>query len=179
MPVLHASSPQAFSFDFPTAWPSHVCTSSLTTAATRRSRPSRVLHSLAPGIWAVELPHPCQSCRLLEPPPRPRSPKGSRPEAWPEANPPKVPSRHKRVHEKRSKARAVKNDHQKKKKRADQRAIKKNGPKRSNRAFPLPWPNRSSIARHQTAHPRPITLMTAGPCSSSVAASIMAGMTAH
>ena len=49
--------------------------------------------------------------------------------------------------------------------------------KRPIRCFSLPWPNRRAIVSHQTALPRPATRMTAGHCSSSVAASSMAGKT--
>ena len=90
-----------FSFDFRTAWPSHVCASSLTTAATRRSRASRVLHSLAPEIWAVEQPDPWQCCRLLDPLPArgaQRAP-GQKP-TRPTADPPKVHASQKRAHPK-------------------------------------------------------------------------------
>ena len=43
----------------------------------------------------------------------------------------------------------------------------------------LSWPNRRVVASHQTVPSRPTTRMIAGQCSSSVAASNMAGMTAH
>ena len=52
------------SFDFPAAWPSHVCTSSSTTATTRRSRPSRADTALLPQS-GLKQPDPWQTCRFF------------------------------------------------------------------------------------------------------------------
>ena len=51
--------------------------------------------------------------------------------------------------------------------------------KRSTKCFSVPWPDRRAIASHRTASPRPTTRMSAGQCSSSVAASSVTGKTAH
>ena len=50
--------------------------------------------------------------------------------------------------------------------------------KRSNTCLSQPWPSRRVVASHENVPPRPTTRVTAGQCSSSVAATSMAGMTA-
>ena len=62
--------------------------------------------------------------------------------------------------------------------RANRRATK-NDQKQSKTCFSLPRPNRSAIASHQTAPPRPTTRNDCTSIFLSVAASSMAGMTAH
>ena len=63
----------------------HACATLLTTAATRRSRSNRVLHSLTPAIWAVMQSDPWQGRRFLEPEADQWGQKRSGPEADPQA----------------------------------------------------------------------------------------------
>ena len=138
------------SFDFLTAWPSHVCTSSLTTATTRQSHPSRSntalpLHcgpSSSPNFGrAVASSTHCQ----------PTEPKRLKARSRPTANPSQVALEPKGSPSKTIKKRSPKN-------RAGQRAVKND---QNSECFSLRWPNRRANGSHHSAHPRPTTRMTA------------------
>ena len=138
---------QPFSVDLPTAWPSHACTSSMTTPTTRRSRPNKNPHSLTFTIPAVDQPGPWQSRRILENHCQPMGPAKlqarSRPAAKPSQSalePKACPSQ---PHQK-----PTNEGHQKRSKTIDQTLAKtitqkpsrpratKNEQKRSNKCFP-------------------------------------------
>ena len=107
--------------DFLIAWPSHVCTTSLTTATTRRTRPSRADTALPPTICAVEQSDPRRSCRFLEPLP-PMGSKELQVGCRPTADPPRMHSSQKRADSKNDQnqtktdqqlSKPIKTDHQK------------------------------------------------------------------
>ena len=112
---------------------------SLTTATTRRSRPSRVNTVLLLQVG------PSSSTTLG----RAVASSSHYQHTGPIANPPKMRSSQQRSHQN-----TIRNDQ--KDHRADPRAIQKTI---KEKCCSHPWPNRRAIASQQTAHPRPTTRM--------------------